>query len=163
MAHAAEGRCARECVPGRGRVLRPHLLHEQLGPRHEVTEGLIIDGALLHGFAHGHYERPSGAELGGLVEEHHGLVRDGLELGVRLLVRVHEVLDLRHAGKSRRSGGGGVGVRMGEGKGDLGWRARDAPELAHAEETTPRSNFVTEAETNLVMRGGIHVVVSRRP
>ena len=51
----------------------------------------------------------------------------------------------------------------GKGRGDLGWRARDAPELAHAEETTPRSNFVTEAETNLVMRGGIHVVVSRRP
>jgi len=37
----------------------------------------------------------------------------------------------------------------GKGRGDLGWRARDAPELAHAEETTPRSNFVTEAETNL--------------
>mmetsp|Transcript_163428 Transcript_163428/g.397212 ORF Transcript_163428/g.397212 Transcript_163428/m.397212 type:complete len:453 (-) Transcript_163428:337-1695(-) len=100
-------------------VLDAHLHHETVRPAHEVSKRLVTDDTALHGLAKRDVERLAVAHLVVAREERWLQVSNRRELRVRLVTRVHKVLDLRHA------------------------------ELTHAQQTTARGNLVAVGQADL--------------
>mmetsp|Transcript_23704 Transcript_23704/g.40819 ORF Transcript_23704/g.40819 Transcript_23704/m.40819 type:complete len:248 (-) Transcript_23704:483-1226(-) len=93
---------------------------EQERPAHEVREGLVRDNALSDGVSEFHRGKLAGLDLGLAWEELDLEVGDLAELGVALVVRVHEVLDLREGELPDTDEARSWGNLVPEGEADLG-------------------------------------------